>query len=408
MRAQRQLTKGQNTLSTVFERLSSGQRINRASDDAAGLAIADSLRADARVHAAAMRNISDGVSLLNIMDSALESQAGILTRLQELAEQAANGVYSSEQRSALNTEYQSLVREFGRIGDSTKFNDIDLLGGETTISLQAGTGTDNNSQININTQNFGSMSGTLTGGGDYGGSSRVDLGDFTLLVGFYNTLETEEFFDRVGQNYKEITVVDSSGVERSVFALQVLAGWNPGGDPGDNPGQIAYLYEGDDGIIYQAGITDLTASPITTTALSFAQFGGTSASITFDMSELELRPAATYGTADESAIDFTGVETEARALHAMGVVAKRAEEVSAMRGEIGANMSRLEIAHRVAQNTRENYLAAESRIRDADVAQEAAKLTQAQILQQVGAAILAQANQQPQITLQLLQGVRIR
>ena len=101
LRAQRLLNASSGTLGSIFERLASGTRINRASDDAAGLAIADSLRKDARVLNQASRNVNDGVSLLNIADSTLSNQKTILTRLQELATQAANGVYSSEQRRSL-------------------------------------------------------------------------------------------------------------------------------------------------------------------------------------------------------------------------------------------------------------------------------------------------------------------
>ena len=101
LRSQRQLTRNSSELSTVFERLSSGQRINSASDDSAGLAIADSLRADVRIYNQGVRNLNDGISLLNIADASLDSLTTIVTRLEELASQAANGVYGTAQRAAL-------------------------------------------------------------------------------------------------------------------------------------------------------------------------------------------------------------------------------------------------------------------------------------------------------------------
>lgn len=143
LRGQRQLAKTSTALSAVFERLSSGQRINRASDDAAGLAISDSLRADSRVFNQGVRNLNDGLSLLNIADQAVENLSTIIIRLEELAEQAANGIYGSQQRAALDAEAQALSDEFLRISRTTEFNGLKLFTGENhTVSLQAGIGTD--------------------------------------------------------------------------------------------------------------------------------------------------------------------------------------------------------------------------------------------------------------------------
>ena len=143
LQAQRRLGQTGNQLSSVFERLSSGQRINKASDDAAGLAIAESLNADARVFAQGIRNLNDGLSLLNIADSALENLSGIVVRLEELAAQAANGVYGVEQRKALDAEAQALSDEYFRISKVTEFNGQKLFTGENPIiSLQAGVGED--------------------------------------------------------------------------------------------------------------------------------------------------------------------------------------------------------------------------------------------------------------------------
>jgi flagellin-like hook-associated protein FlgL len=125
----------------VYERLSSGQRINRASDDAAGLAVSESLKADTRIFTQGIRNVNDGISLLSIADSALENLSTIVTRLQELAEQASNGVYGTKQREALDAEAQTLAKEFTRIQQSTTFNGISLLNGSlSNLQIQAGIG----------------------------------------------------------------------------------------------------------------------------------------------------------------------------------------------------------------------------------------------------------------------------
>lgn len=141
LRAQRKLGQTSNDLSSTFERVSSGQRINKASDDAAGLAIADSLRANSRVYSQALRNIADGMSALTIAEGALRELSSLVTRQMELAEQAANGVYSLAQRKALDGEANALVEEYNRIAQTTVFNGVNLLSGDNSeLRLQLGYG----------------------------------------------------------------------------------------------------------------------------------------------------------------------------------------------------------------------------------------------------------------------------
>ncbi len=128
--AQRRLGEATRTLSSVFERLSSGQRIIRPSDDPAGLAVSSKLHTQSKIYGRAERNVSDGISLLNIADGAASQIGELLTRMAELAEQAANGSYSQTQRRNLNEEYQALDLEIRRITQTTSFNGIDLLTGE--------------------------------------------------------------------------------------------------------------------------------------------------------------------------------------------------------------------------------------------------------------------------------------
>lgn len=144
LQAQRTLHNTGQQLSTVFERLSSGQRINRASDDAAGLAISESLHSDGRVYNQAVRNLNDGISVLNIADSTASELSSVVMRIQELAEQAANGALSHVQRESLDEEAQSLRDEFFRVSRSAEFNGLTLFDGsiEYGVRLQAGYGTD--------------------------------------------------------------------------------------------------------------------------------------------------------------------------------------------------------------------------------------------------------------------------
>ena len=166
LRSERFLDRATSDLSKSFERLSSGMRINSASDDAAGLAVADSLRVDARVRNVALRNVNDGISMLSIIDSTLESQSQMLMRLSELAESSANGSYSDVQRIALTREYRQLVDEFGRVGDSATFNNIRAMlsgrgGNSNSILFQAGVNGSSNSTLRMGLKDFGSRSGVL-------------------------------------------------------------------------------------------------------------------------------------------------------------------------------------------------------------------------------------------------------
>lgn len=144
---QRQLNKASTSLRDAFNKLSSGKRINKAADDAAGAQIAAALQAEQASSGVAARNISDAVSQLSVADGALQSSANITTRLNELSTQAANGTLSDSQRAALNDEFQALTSELDRINQSTEFNGQQVLG--STTSVQSGTDGSANSQTEV-------------------------------------------------------------------------------------------------------------------------------------------------------------------------------------------------------------------------------------------------------------------
>lgn len=275
LQSQRRLANATDALTRTYEKLSSGQRINRASDDAAGLAIADSLRADQRVATVAIRNANDGISSIAIADSALGQIGNTLSRLAELAEQSANGVFSTVQRSSLQNEFVALASEIERIANTTQFNGVKLISGGAALTLQVGF--------------------------DSGSTSQVSF----------------------------------VGVQGTLSAL---------------------------------GLASTGAS-----ALTYSINGGS----------IELGQSA------------------ARA--ALDAVNSAIGSLASSRGILGAVESRLGVAINNLTVARENFAAAESRIRDVDVASEAAELTRLGILQQAGAAVLAQANQQPAMALTLLQ-----
>jgi flagellin len=272
--AQRNLSQSSERLNTAFERLSSGLRINRAADDAAGLAIAESLKADAKVASVAIRNANDGISIIAIADQAIAQIGNVLSRLAELAQQSANGVYANTQRSALNNEFQALTSEIERIAHTTTFNGLKL----------------------------------LSGGG--------------------------EVIFQVGFNGGSTSQVSYRGVAATLESLGLAS-------PGSSVGTYSIIAE-----------TDMAS------------------------------------------------QSAARA--ALDAINAAIASVNRNRGSLGAAESRLNVTIKNLQVARENFMAAESRIRDADVAAEAAELTRLSILQQAGAAVLAQANQQPQLALQLI------
>ncbi len=274
LQAQRRLSIATESLGKTYERLSSGQRINRASDDAAGLAIADSLRAQSRVANIAVRNANDGISTIAIADAALGEIGNVLSRLAELAEQSANGVYSTSQRSALSNEFTALSSEIERIATTTEFNGVKLISGGSSLVLQVGVSSASTSQISF------------------------------------------------------------TGVQGTLQALGLAA----------------------------------TGS----SSLSFSLNGGSIAE-------------------GQSASRLT-----------LDAVNSAISSLASTRGTLGAVESRLNVAITSLTVARENFLSAESRIRDVDVASEAAELTRLGILQQAGAAVLAQANQQPGLALSLL------
>jgi flagellin len=161
LEAQRNLSKTQSDQSVNFQRLSSGMRINSASDDAAGLGIRENLNAQVRSLSVAERNSNNAISMAQTAESALGQVSGILTRMRELAVQGANGDLGATDRGYLDTEFQSLRSEITRISDSTLFNGRQLLGGAaTTVTFQVGINNTTSDRIDVS---FGGVDLTALG-----------------------------------------------------------------------------------------------------------------------------------------------------------------------------------------------------------------------------------------------------
>jgi flagellin len=268
MGAQRNLASTQEKLAGNVGRLSSGLRINKAADDAAGLGISENLRADIRSLSQAQRNAGDGVSMSQVAEGSLNEMHGIVSRMRELAVQAANGTLGGTERGYIDTEFSQLSAEIDRISNVTEFNGTKLLDGSASTGI-------------------------------------------VMQVGIQNTAN-----DRLGMS-----------------------------------------------------ITKTTASTLGSTSLHLA--------------------SASLSTA-----------TNAQA--ALGAFDKAIEQLSSARAKIGAFQNRLNVTVANLSTAHENLSAAQSRIRDVDVAEESAALTRNQILSQAGVSVLGQANQLPGAALSLI------
>lgn len=232
LKAIRQLNRTTDRLSSIYERLSSGQRINHASDDAAGLAVASGLNAKARIYTQALRNINDSVSALQIGSSALDSLTQITIRQKELATEAAQGTLKTSQRTALDKEAQALAQEYNRIIYTTQFNNQQLLFAPNTVSAQAGIGAAESIQALIGaglatstTSSSGSGSTSINGGTDESWIfDNFTLGEEadTLAFGSPGSISNGDYFtfSTATQTYDVWFNVDGAG----------------GGDPGSGYG----------------------------------------------------------------------------------------------------------------------------------------------------------------------------
>lgn len=200
LQAQRRLNQSTSTLGRSFERLASGLRINRAGDDAAGLSISESLKADRRIANQGVRNFNDATSLLNIADSTLEGLSNIVIRLKELSEQAANGVYGNVQRKAMDTEAQKLAQEYERIAQTTQFNNLKLFDGSLgTLKFQGGVG--------------------LNGGITTGIGGAIGTGSFATAIS--NAVSPSVLKDMNNDGYVDLIGIDAGAAS---FSIQLSNG----------------------------------------------------------------------------------------------------------------------------------------------------------------------------------------
>jgi flagellin len=378
LNAQRAFFSSNAALETAFERLSTGKRVNSAVDDAAGLAIGKDLESRVSGLNQAIRNVNDGISMVQITEGALDEVTSILQRMRDLSVQAANGSLSATERGYLDTEQSKLATTLGAVIDQVKFNNKDLVsdtaqtsvtiqsgadaGETTTISFKAITESRlgvNATEINLagtaSTKESVTVAGVTVADGDASYKITIDGVEYT------NSSEINAAMDTLKTHILAAEATDGTKVS-DIFTIT--------NSPTGATGSLVFQYI-DEGA---KSITDFTLAVNSGDETNFA--ANTSVTVS--------TPGASQASDAITAIDA-----------ALATVASE-------RATLGATQAQLESTVRNLANVAENTSAATGRIMDTDYAAETANLTKAQILQQAATSVLAQANAQPQSVLALL------
>jgi flagellin len=368
----RNLTNTQNDLSKSLEKLSSGLRINRAADDAAGLAISEGLKSQTGGLMVASRNAQDGISVIQTAEGSLTEVHSILQRIRDLAVQAGNDSNNATSRGAITTEVTQLTTELGRIADATNFNGTQLLdGSNASLKFQVGANGDASSQISVSLSgaNVKGLANALTTGA---AGAVIAVATPTLVAG------AQAFSITSGTSTSTVNV--TLGVAGTYNTVQSVAD----ALNSDNTFKAALTATVDKN--NKLVVTALNGGSVVGGAVAGTQgSAGTG---------LAVSVAGSAG-----ALDFS---SSAGAAAAITTLDAQITSISTARATLGAAQNRFESVIRNLAVSTENLSAAGSRIRDTDMAQEMVKYTRANVLSQAGTAMLAQANQSNQGVLQLL------
>ena len=370
MTAQRNLSASQGALATSMQRLSSGLRVNSAKDDAAGLAISERMGAQVRGLNVAARNANDGISLAQTAEGALGKVGDMLQRMRELAVQSANASNNSDDRKALQAEVTQLRSEIDRVAKTTSFNGTKLLDGTFAnatfqVGANAGEGIAIDSIVSANSASLGNTS-LITGAGTItttaGANAAIAAGALTVKgVALGPIAAAASAAERTTQ---VVDAINAKSSDTGVFARA----------------------------IYTAGVAT-GFETFSESAIAVADFGNFTAATTGTVA---------VGAAAASQLDDINVTSFGDAQKALKVIDNAINSINSSRADLGALQSRFENAVANINIAGENISAARGRIVDADFAKETSSLSRAQILQQAGTAMVAQANQAPQGVLSLL------
>jgi flagellin len=371
--AQRNLNASQGAMAVAVERLSSGLRINSAKDDAAGLSISERFTSRIRGLSQAARNANDGISLAQTAEGALAEVTNNLQRIRELAVQASNGTNSQSDRDALNKEVTQLKNEIQRVAEQTSFNSVKLLDGSFTgqqfqVGANAGETITISSIANVQ---IASLGGTVN---RYTATATV-----ASLTGFATA---------IGSGGLTINNTNIGAIAAAANAQQ----------------RAGQLVDAINRVSTTTGVSaslDLVSGQITLSSSAQFSIGGT----TNDATIAGFANNANAGSSSPvTGIVNADVSSFANAQTTLALADAALTTVSSARADLGAIQNRFQSVVANLSTSVENISASRSRIMDADYAAETAALTRAQILQQAGVAMLAQANAMPQNVLALLRG----
>ncbi len=377
MAAQNYLSLNQMSYNTSVQRLSSGLRINSAADDAAGLAISQKLDAQVRGLNQASRNAQDGISMVQTADGALGGVTNMLQRMRELAVEGSNGTLSPTDQANINTELQQLTAQINQISTQTKFNGLGLLDGSLSTTQSGGTagagfvivaGT-NTSITNVDvsqaaagtTFTMTNASGVLTLADTSGHSQAITVG-------------------AVGANGTGTINFDKLGVKISIASVA-----------------------GDTGANIAAGLSTKTIITGAGSGAANLQIGANASdSMSIAFSRVDISSSGLSGL-NTALTTYNGTQNVANAQALITAVDGAIDTVNSQRASLGAYQNRLtDTVANLNQNSL-NLATSESNIKDVNVASEMVNYTKTQILLQAGTAVLAQANQAPNMVLKLLQ-----
>ena len=375
-------------MKTRIERLSSGLRINRAADDAAGLSISEGMRAELIQLKQAVRNAEQATNLIQTGEGALNEVNAILIRMKELAMQSASSTVTDENRESINAEFVQMINEIDRIATSTSYNNTVLLKGYgNQLDKDAATSTALASTTTgvVGVQISGAATGTYTFL-DVGAveDRQITLGNGTVTqtIDIGSALDQDEAAPGgvVATGSSIVANFDRLGLQLTLSGQKAAEGLNPATDgyrEGDLDGLKLQIDAGTGGT-FQVGPHDGAVHRI----------------------EINIADMSASGAVLN--LGSTSTASLSSAQSALTTVVQAVNKVAQQRGDLGAFQNRLAFNIGANENTIENMTASESAIRDADIAAEVSSFTRAQILVQSGTALLAQANVLPQNALSLL------
>lgn len=408
LNAHRNMATNTSAAGKSMEKLSSGLRINRAGDDAAGLAISEKMRGQISGLEQASRNASDGISLIQTAEGALNETHNILQRMRELAVQGANDTNTADDRVAIEEEMSQLTEEISRISETTEFNGQSLLKGTFSGSFQIGA----NSNQTIGLQIGGTSSNDL---GLTGGIKLGYVADKTnapkLSEGTYNVVNNGAL-RLVDANGKVVAKIDTTQKDNNKLTLadgteiQLQHEIKEGSSiKFDSEGYQITLAKGTASNKLAAGNYTVSGENLLNGDKLVGKIKNNKITLNdgkeINLSDLNL-VAGDVDNGDTFTVAGVDISTSDNASGAITTIDNAINSISKTRSQLGAVQNRLEHTTANLDNTAENLTSAESRVRDVDMAKEMMTFSSKNILQQAAQSMIAQANQQPQNVLSLL------